>query len=1097
VVLDRFYRAGGEQAKVTPTACRVAYNSESLFVLFRCEEPDLAFPVADHHADWQALLQSPPEQDAAFPDKVDFFYAQDPNKPVLYHFAATLDGQKFGVMRGSSLDPVSTEDPSVISTNHLKVVSFDASVIKRKGEWIAFFRIPWQTLGGKPAASFSFLPTRTRWRDSEKLSPVAIDFPDAAPMDLFIEARLPENSASPRLASSGPVTCLYKMPGGTLRWQRPAFLTYPGPETVKEIRRLGQSLGLPTTSANLAERVFLTQRWSDLMALEGFNFRPTSGSIVEEDLSPYIVRRHVNVALRHEDLAQACRLLDKYLAKLDNVSRKWFADGTPADIAQDEWKHISECQNLEQQGNIVVLKCKAGSRPVELHLAFPKEGGARLYANAEGFFKPSALLPVHATSEGVRQTFATANGDRVSVQLKPLKLSFYDSNGKTVLSVDGANVSFRFDEAGKVLGVDFRSHLDPNEIIFGFGEKFDRFNQHGNVLTLWGMDDWAGTTAGLRNESYQPVPVFHSSAGYAVFDNSSYRFRADIGLTRPEEYRLTQPGPIFDFYIWAAPPERALESYTALTGKPLLPPKWAFEPWMGRTGRGWNNAPGHNPVAEQERVMERFAELDIPHSALYAEGSAADTPALYEFLRPRGIKALSWYYCAIPQAEQAKLMENQAVESLAVLKTGGNEHSKEINYVDFTNPNALEVARRWWRSRLNLGLAGSMVDFGDRVPESALFSNGKTGAEMHNFYSYDYQRTYNEVFREKRGEDFILFGRAAAPGTQRWAGQFAGDHRANFVGLQAVLTGAMNLCACGFSTWGSDLGGFLGWPEPAVYARWTQFACFSPLMRCHGRTPREPWEYGSAALANYKHYAWVRENLLDYIYNAAIAAHETGVPIMRSMAVAFPDETSLAGVSNQYMFGRDLLVAPVVNEENSREVDFPAGRWASMWDGQTVIGPRKVKVASPFDTIPVYLREGALLPLSLNADLQFGHSLSQGSVDALIVTPPKTDEIVTWLNAKKQTVNARVKPIADGIAITLDNAPETGYLLVYGTSISGVKVDKMALRSLDATELASHTGWASDPTINRVIVHLPPPSADDKLRTRKIEVELGLRIANR
>ncbi len=1098
VVLNRFYRAGGENASVTPTECRVAYNSEFLFVLFRCKENDLSFPTMDHHADWHSLLHSPGEQNAAFPDKVDFFFAPDPDKYVFYHFAATLDGRKFGAMHGASLEPASTEDAMTLSTNYSKVTAFDASVDKRKGGWIALFRIPWKTLGGKPAATFTFLPTRTRWRDSEVTSPVAIDFSDRAPVDLFIEARMPGKASSPPSPARPPSTCLYQMPSGALRWQRPALLTYPDPGTLQKILRMEESLSQPTTPDNLSNRVFLAQRWTDLLTLEDFNFNPTSGSLAEEDLSPHLIRGRVNKALRGKETVRACRLLNSYLAQLDKISRKWFADGTPGDIAQDDWKAISECQTIEQQDRIICLRCKAGNRPIDLRLSFPKIGGIRLYGNTEGFFKPSELLEVQAKTDAGQLLFTTADGGHVVVQKQSLKLSFYDPAQKTVLKIDGADLSFRFDNKGNVVAVNFRNRLDTNEIIFGFGEKFDRFDQNGNVLTLWGMDDWTGLTAGLRNGSYKPVPVFHSSKGYTIFDNSTYRLRADIGCANRSEYRLTQHGPIFDYYIWADSPERALDSYTSLTGKPLLPPKWAFEPWMGRTGRGWSNTPTHDPVAEQEDVVKRFAELDIPHSAIYAEGPGADSAELYSFLAPRDIKTLSWYFPVISQSTQAQLMASDKLESLAVLDTEINDRSgKEIDYVDFTSPNALEVSRRWWRSRLNLGVAGSMVDFGDRVPESAVFHNGKSGAEMHNFYAYDYQRTYYEVFHERRGDDFILFGRAAAPGTQRWAGQFAGDHRANFVGLKAVVTGAMNLCSCGFSTWGSDLGGFFGWPEPAVYMRWTEFACFSPLMRSHGRTPREPWNYGAAAMASYKHYAWVRENLLDYIYDSAITAHETGIPIMRSMPVAFPGEPALAGIGDQYMFGQDLLVAPIVTEENSREIVFPTGDWTSLWDGRIVSGPCRVKVGSPLENIPVYVRPGATLLVRLNADLRFGDSLSKGSVNALIVTPPTATGTSKWPGLKKQIVNASLNPTSNGFAITLDRSPETDYLIIYGVTLVGVKVDGSVLKSFNATELASRQGWAADPVIKRTILHLPVSSSADKSGTRKIEVELVSRTANR
>src|SRR5262249_49757467 len=163
----------------------------------------------------------------------------------------------------------------------------------------------------------------------------------------------------------------------------------------------------------------------------------------------------------------------------------------------------------------------------------------------------------------------------------------------------------------------------PTEVIYGFGERYDRFNQNGNVLTLWGMDNWVGNWCGLRNETYKPLPVFHSSKGYMAFSNSPYRLRAEVGLMNRGRYRLTQHGSIFDYYFWVGSPAAALDSYTALTGKPILPPKWAFEPWIGRGEDAWLMSPLHNAVAEEEAVVKRWETLDIPHSAIYAEGSSA------------------------------------------------------------------------------------------------------------------------------------------------------------------------------------------------------------------------------------------------------------------------------------------------------------------------------------------------------------------------------------------------------------------------------------------------------------------------------------------
>jgi alpha-glucosidase (family GH31 glycosyl hydrolase) len=430
---------------------------------------------------------------------------------------------------------------------------------------------------------------------------------------------------------------------------------------------------------------------------------------------------------------------------------------------------------------------------------------------------------------------------------------------------------------------------------------------------------------------------------------------------------------------------------------------------------------------------------------------------------------LSWFYPVIPQAGQAKLMPEVKPAELPVLHM-----SDPWQHVDFSNPNALELFRRWWKHRLDVGVAGSMVDFGDRVTEDAQFWDGKRGDEMHNFYSYDYHRTCSEVFHEKRGDDFILFGRAAAPGTQKWVAQFAGDHASNFKALRGVMTGALNLCACGFSTWGSDLGGFLGWPEPTVYMRWTQFGCFSPLMRCHGRTAREPWNYGDAAVANYKYYAWVRENLLDYIYNSAVEAHETGVPLMRSLAVAFPDETALATNGDEYMFGRDLLVAPVVDERDSRTICFPAGTWTSLWDGKSVAGPADSEVDVPPDRIPVYLRAGAVVPVELSAALEFGGSMTGGRVKVLVVTPPKTEEASSVRNEKGGSTEVALKLVTGGFDMALKNAPDTGYVLIYGTGAREVRMNGEVLSKMeDGGAVSVAGGWFDDSRINRVVVRLP------------------------
>jgi alpha-glucosidase (family GH31 glycosyl hydrolase) len=607
-----------------------------------------------------------------------------------------------------------------------------------------------------------------------------------------------------------------------------------------------------------------------------------------------------------------------------------------------------------------------------------------------------------------------------------------------------------------------------------------------------------GNGLGLRNTTYKLVPVIHSSKGYMIFDDSSYRLRADVGVADAHEFRITQPGPIFDYYFWVGTPKHSLESYTALTGTPPLPPKWVFEPWMGRGGGAWAAGPLHNAVAEETNTYFHFAALDIPHSAIYAEGSSANSPFLNEFMAAHNIKVLGYFMPAVDGSRFGggsriqSLMPELKPDELPRLNCGDPGLTRQLGYVDFTNPHALELIRRDLKHALDLGNAGSMVDFGDLVPDSAVFYNGKRGAEMHNFYSYEYHKTVSEYYRERRGDDFILYGRAATPGDQHWVGQFAGDHSSNFDGLKAVLTGALNLCACGFSTWGSDLGGYFGLPEPAVYMRWIEFGCFSPIWRPHGKATRDPWYFGDAAVASYKYDAWVRENILNYTCNAAAVSHDTGIPIMRSMPLSFPGEQSVAPVRDQYMFGDYLLVAPVLNEDTSRTVLFPAGAWTGLWDGKTVSGPAKLDVSAPLDTIPVYLKQGAVVSVQLDKALRFGESMTPGRVNALVVTPPKKTETVSILNGKGELANVPVQTMDNGgFGWVLENLPDMNYVIVYGISNAGtVKLDGEVVPAQTGVAFDQMApGWEADTAGNRLIVRLPDTAPGQTRPPATVEVD--------
>ncbi len=1101
IVISQFYRVGGEDRPATPTACHLGYSNDALFVVCRCSEENMSFPYSNldaglwREANWHSLRGLPSNANnwPPNPDEVDFLIQPDPVIPSYYHFAATPQGLKYGCNRVLSSSSKVTADEAA-SARHSTIAvrnvsAFEADVTRRAGEWLVSFQIPWGTLGGKPKSTLGFLPMRTRWRDGEFSSPVAIDINEGMPVDVLIETHFSGTAEVDNAQSS-----LCRLPSGIFRWQRPALRTYPDAETCRQIWEMQGSLSTPTDKDSLGQRLFLTQRWMEMMMQEGFTPLPRAWGILKYDLTLAFCRQRVNTALQKNDMEQACLSLDTYLSQMNNMSRWWYADGSPGNLLTDEWKPVKSAEGLEVQGKTLLMHCVAGDQKIDLRLALPSTGGIRIYGSEEGYWRPADLLPLAATLTPSSCSIDFTDG-KVVVHRDPFSISIFGADGAEAMQIGANSLAFRFGQDGKILGVDFKHSLDRDELIYGFGEKYDHFNHNGNVLTLWGTDDWVGNGEGMANTTYKPLPIFHSSRGYMVFDNSSYRLRADMGKTEPGQYRLTQPGNIFDFYLWVGTPGKTMQSYTALTGRTPVPPKWAFEPWMGRGGGAWAEDRLHDPVAQEESSALRFAELDIPHSAIYAEGPSALSPELNQFMAARGIRVLGYFWPEIGRSKQQSLLPELTPEELPIMHCGTEcatdvLSDQALSYVDFTNPHAMELCRRALREALDLGEAGSMVDFGDMVPDDATFYDGQHGAEMHNFYYYDYHRTISQVFQEKRGNDFVLYGRGAAPGTQRWVGQFAGDHPANFIGLKHVLTGALNLCTCGYSNWGSDLGGYFGYPQPAVYMRWFQFGCFSPWMRPHGTAPREPWYFSDAAVTNYKFLAWTRENILNYTYNAAVIAHDTGTPIMRSMPLAFPGEKDVACTPEQYMFGPELLVAPVVTEDTFKVITFPSGIWTSLWDGTTVKGPITLKVDAPLDTIPVYLAPGAVMPVRLSPELQFGKSMTGGRVDALVVTSSDKDKEVCFLNVLGEAAKVTLQSMTGDIHWRIENLPEMLYLLVYGTaSASSVMVDGAELPRVKAADFGSmQVGWLADVAGNRVVIHLPPGQGEESESIREIAV---------
>lgn len=1078
-VIDSFYRAGGTPApegscwEISPTECRFLWDASCLYVLFCCKE------APEPEKEGKKLLLSREDrveiavQSGSFGsrDFAVFGADRDGRSRGEQHLGMTYIGGDRAYRGGKErLD----NQARILPVEERKYVS---RVKREKGCWKAYFGLPWELLGGFPKGNFGLMVYRKRKQTSEVLTPFPLDlnvnFSDRFEYDplTFLETRLGGNPGTAR-----GDTVFFTLPGGRKLWQRPGFLCWPEEDEREEMLAL-QDSKRPTDPDSLGRRIFLAQRWQDTLMLEGMDFFFNQVRANPwEPREPWVDRRLCNQALANGDIEEACSILDRYLDFLRRVTEWWYADHSLGNRRRESWEALEtlkECRKEEKE----LLLCFQTSRGAVRELLCTADGEAyRFRTGKRGFFPgESGEMTCRNREDGIWEVSSGAGRLEIRTGEDWEISAFYGSReeGRSGEKEDGNQGKERLFGAGDLLllgqeeirGFDLYRNLAKESVVYGFGERFDGLHQRGRILTLWQRDACEGCLASIGNQSYKNIPLFHDSRGYSLFFNTHYRIRADVGQENLRRMRITGMGPGLDFFVWHREPEKVMQDYARLTGAPLLPPKWVFEPWAGGGAGRWYHGPLGDLCREQMAVLERFEELDIPHSGFYAEGAGTgwngrggreELHKIVDFAAGKGIRVFSWQYPDMSMETAAALLPEIPVQELPVtenLTEGICPEHPLPRVIDFTHPRGMELLKAQWAERLDAGIRGSMVDFGDVVPDEAVFYDGRRGTEMHNGYAYEYARSYRELFEERYGDDHVLFTRGAAAGSQHFACQFGGDQQSSFLGMTYSIHGGLSAAASGLPFWGVDAGGYGGFGDEETYIRWTQYACFCPLMRYHGTQPREPWEYSPGTVEIYRFYAWLRENLLPYSYDWAVHAHVTGLPMMQPMAMAFPGQGETAGCEDQYLYGKYLLIAPVHSENPLRRICFPRGRWVSFWDNREMVeGPANVEREVPLSSIPVYLRSGALIPMQLNGSLNPGESMTKSRKQALLLTSPEEDREECWYRSASDVSRYRFLLRDGGFELRCDGVNDIQYLILRGLSgkPSGIRLNGRPLKEADA-----------------------------------------------
>lgn len=505
--------------------------------------------------------------------------------------------------------------------------------------------------------------------------------------------------------------------------------------------------------------------------------------------------------------------------------------------------------------------------------------------------------------------------------------------------------------------------LTADEMIFGCGESATGLNKAGQKVNLFVTDPQGPET----DQMYKPIPFFMSNRGYGMFMHTSAPVTCDFGATYIGLNKMFMGNENLDLFVFFGEPKDILDEYTDLVGKPGMPPLWSFGTWMSRITY-FSEKEGYDVAAN---IRKNKYPCDVIHfdtgwfdvdwqcDYKFSENRFQNPQQMLKDLRSQGFHVCLWQ---LPYFTPKNRYFSELIEKDMYVKNGNGELPYEDVVLDFSNPETV----KWYQDKLagllNIGVSAIKVDFGEAAPLNGIYASGKSGWYEHNLYPVRYDMAVSEITKKLHNEN-IMWARAAWAGSQRYPLHWGGDAATTNTGLLGTLRAGLSFGLSGFSFWSHDMGGFVKSTPEDLYCRWIPFGFLTSHTRAHGAPPTEPWLYDSKRVQDvFRKSAEMKYRLMPYVYAQAKECTEKGLPMLRALFVEFPDDPGAWKVDDEYLFGSQILVAPLLESGmTGRTVYLPEGKWIDYQTEKVYEGGwHRIEAGS----LPIIMlvRDGSVLP---------------------------------------------------------------------------------------------------------------------------------------